>query len=205
MPPRRSAPVNVVVFQWPWGTAARQRWPRWARPRRRVILVEAPVSSINTRRCGSRSGWASNQSRRCAATSGRSCSAAWAVFFEGKSVTVEKPPDRTGREAGIVPGAQQIRQLVQTDVLLGLDGGQDRFAQRLDMVRSCVTALWFGTDRTGGGVGVDPANGARHRHMKLRRRAAARQTTRDGCYHPGSKICRKRFAHKCRPPAQHVW
>jgi hypothetical protein len=32
MPARRSPAVKVVVFQWPCGTGARQRWPRIARP-----------------------------------------------------------------------------------------------------------------------------------------------------------------------------
>jgi hypothetical protein len=61
MPRRRSAPTKVVVFQWPWGTGARQRSPRRARPWRRAILVEAPVSSMKTSRSGSKSSWASNQ------------------------------------------------------------------------------------------------------------------------------------------------
>jgi hypothetical protein len=36
------APVEVVVFQWPWGTPARQRSPRNERPRNRAIFVESP-------------------------------------------------------------------------------------------------------------------------------------------------------------------
>ena len=55
--------------------------PAGARPRNRAILVEAPVSSMKTRCRGSRSGCASNQASRRAATSGRSCSLACAVFF----------------------------------------------------------------------------------------------------------------------------
>src|SRR6266542_3881264 len=39
-------PTKVTVFQCPWGMAAWQRWPRGAHPRRRVILVESPLSSI---------------------------------------------------------------------------------------------------------------------------------------------------------------
>jgi hypothetical protein len=37
--------VKVVVFQCPKGALARNRSPRRHRPRRRTILVEAPVSS----------------------------------------------------------------------------------------------------------------------------------------------------------------
>jgi len=32
MPLSLSAPTKVVVFQWPWGTGARQRSPFGARP-----------------------------------------------------------------------------------------------------------------------------------------------------------------------------
>ena len=40
MPVSLSAPVKVVVFQWPCGTPARQRSLQGARPRKRAILVE---------------------------------------------------------------------------------------------------------------------------------------------------------------------
>ncbi len=82
MPSNRRAPVKVVVCQWLCGTGARQRSPRFARPRRRAILVEAPVSSTNTRRSGSRSGCASNHASRRAATSDLLCSLACAVFWK---------------------------------------------------------------------------------------------------------------------------
>src|SRR5215217_4719100 len=45
------------------------------------MLVEAQVSSMNTSRSGSRSSWLSNQAARRLRISGRSCSAACAVFF----------------------------------------------------------------------------------------------------------------------------
>jgi len=51
------------------------------RPWVRAILVEAQVSSMKTRRSGSRSSWPSNQASRRFRMSGRSCSAACAVFF----------------------------------------------------------------------------------------------------------------------------
>ena len=54
IPVRRRAPTKVVVFQWPWGMLMRNLCPRGARPYRRAILVEAQVSSMKTRRSGSR-------------------------------------------------------------------------------------------------------------------------------------------------------
>jgi hypothetical protein len=109
MPDRRSAPVKVVVFQCPCGTGARQRCPRLARPRSRAILVEAPVSSMKTKLSGSRSGCAWNQACRRATTSGRSCSLACAVFFNGHAVPIEEAPDRAGCETGTVVAPNHVR------------------------------------------------------------------------------------------------
>ena len=46
IPSRRNPAVKVVVFQCPWGTAARQHSPRLARPRSRVILLDAPFGAV---------------------------------------------------------------------------------------------------------------------------------------------------------------
>src|SRR6195952_4717211 len=140
MPPSRSAPTKVVVFQCPCGTLARQRCPRGARPRSRAILVDAPVSSMKTRRSGSRSGCPSNQVWRRATTSGRSCSLACAVFFEGYVVTVEKTPDRAVSERRLMVAPQHVGQLGQGDVLLSLNRRQDHVPERLDMMRTHVAA-----------------------------------------------------------------
>ncbi len=59
MPDNRRPAVKVVVFQWPWGTAARHRSPHGARPRSRAIFVEAAVSSMKINLSGSRSSWPS--------------------------------------------------------------------------------------------------------------------------------------------------
>ena len=69
--------------------------PRGARPYRRAILVEAQVSSIKTRRSGSRSSCPSNQSSRRFTTSGRSCSLACAAFFARDLVTIKETPERS--------------------------------------------------------------------------------------------------------------
>src|SRR5690606_40302984 len=52
-PSHRSPAMKVWVFQCPNGAFERSRWPFGHRPRRRVILVVVPVSSMNTRRWGS--------------------------------------------------------------------------------------------------------------------------------------------------------
>ena len=47
---------EVVIFQCPRGTRPNRRVPRRERPRRRTMLVLVPVSSMNTKRAGSRPG-----------------------------------------------------------------------------------------------------------------------------------------------------
>ena len=54
------------------------------------MLVAVHVSSMKTRRSGSRSIWPSNHSRRCFRMSGRSCSIAWPVFFCASSLGAQR-------------------------------------------------------------------------------------------------------------------
>src|SRR6185503_12431731 len=141
MPPSLRPPTNVVVFQWPCGIAAMHRLPRSDRPRSLAIFVEAPVSSMKTRRRGSRSGCAARQACLRAATSGRSCSLACAVFFEGLRVAIEEAPDRTPRKPLIVLPLQVGGDLRQRDV----DGlgkqPEDLAGMSLDPVGALVAAL----------------------------------------------------------------
>jgi len=66
----------------------------------RSTLVAVHVSSMKTRRSGSRSSWPSNQARRRLRTSGQSCSIACPVpstslrraFFACDPATIEEPP-----------------------------------------------------------------------------------------------------------------
>jgi hypothetical protein len=58
------------------------------------MLVEAQLSSMKTKRSGSRSSWPSNQALRHFKMSERSCSDACAVFFARDGVTDEKAADR---------------------------------------------------------------------------------------------------------------
>ncbi len=105
---RRRAAVNVVVFQRPCGTGKPQRWPRFARPRRRAILVEAPVSSMETKRSGFSSGCAANQARRLAATSGRFSSLRRPVIFARLGVAVEETPDSAQGEVCAVVASEHF-------------------------------------------------------------------------------------------------
>ena len=98
MPVRRSPATKVVVFQWPCGTPARSRSPRGARPWRRAMLVEAQVSSMKTRRSGSRSSWLVEPRPRaasgCRAGPARSHAP---TFFARDPAPVEEAPQRADR------------------------------------------------------------------------------------------------------------
>lgn len=72
-PSRRSAPIIVVVCQWPCGAHACRRWPLGARPHRRVMLVLAPDSSRKIKRAGSNAVCCRIHRRRPCRMSGRFC------------------------------------------------------------------------------------------------------------------------------------
>ena len=87
---------------------------------RRVILVDVPVSSRKTSRCGScrMRGWRLvRQCSRAWRTSERSCSLARSVFFEAVAVADEPARDRGGRDLG-AQGRQFGRELRHGDVVL---------------------------------------------------------------------------------------
>ena len=200
MPPRRSAPTKVVVFQWPCGTLARRRWPRGARPCRRAILVLAPVSSMKTSLLGSRSNWPSNQAWRRVRISGRSCSAACAVFFERDLPTLEKAPDR-GHAGGDPAPSQFGLQFRQRDVGRLLIKLEDKRRIALDPTRPTVTPQRPGPDIAGLLHQGEPANCAGGAHPEPRRRLPARHPRLNGLDHPLTQVNRQRFAHACRPPS----
>ena len=81
---------------------------------------------------------------RRAATSGRSCSLACAVSFEGDAVAVEEPPHRARCERHTVLAMELLGQLDQRDVHLLLDRAEDDVAEGLDTMRALVTAPGFG-------------------------------------------------------------
>ena len=68
--------------------AMRYRTDRPLTPQRarvRAMLVLIHVSSTKTRRLAFRPGWSSRHAAGAAATSGRSCSAAWSVSFQAST------------------------------------------------------------------------------------------------------------------------
>lgn len=115
-PFRRRPAISVIVFQCPWGTGARQRSLRRDRPRRRAILVETPLSSMNTGRAGAISGRRSNHVSRRLKTSSRLCSLACAVFFIRQPALAQEAPQRAQLNAHAMVGVQTLHHLRQRDI-----------------------------------------------------------------------------------------
>src|ERR671932_1327020 len=115
---------------------------------------------MNTSPSGSRSSWPSNHASRASATSGLSCSAACAVFFEGDAARVEEAPDRggAGLQAALVLQAgsdlleREIRCLgdeFEQEVGLIVELGADRMA----LAAGCPLAAVAGAACPGDGRG----------------------------------------------------
>src|ERR1700722_1033695 len=131
--------TKVVVFQWPCGMPTRRRSPRRQRPWVRAMLVDAQVSSMNTRRSGSRSRWPSNHAWRRFKTSGRSCSLARAVFFARDRMTGEEAADRAVANNNALR-AERVAQLLDRELRLRLQDGEDRISVSLNPLGPAVAA-----------------------------------------------------------------
>jgi hypothetical protein len=137
---------------------------------------------------GSRSGCASNQASRRLATSGRSCSLACAVFFDGHGVAIKETPDRAGREAGAMITAQHLGQLNEGDVHLRVNRAQDDIPICLDPMRSLITALRLRARGTRRVPFVHPADRTRHPNAKSLRGSPPGQATRHSRDHTRTKV-----------------
>src|SRR5262252_1062348 len=89
---QRNAARKVNVRQRPWGSLAIKRVPRGERPWRRVRLVLAQVSSMNTRRLGSSRPWYFFHWARRRAMSARCCSLAYRLFFKTDPFVLKEAP-----------------------------------------------------------------------------------------------------------------
>src|SRR6188474_3354108 len=82
------------------------------------MLVVAEVSSRNIRRSGLRAGWRRMKAWPASATSGRCCSAACRLFFEGDGVSLEKARDGAPANSDGVLFDQRAADLLQRQVRL---------------------------------------------------------------------------------------
>jgi hypothetical protein len=130
---------------------------------------------MKTSLSGSRRGTSSRQASRAAATSGLSCSAACAVFFEGDGVAVQETPNRTRRKRRSQLGFEHVSNLDKGHIRLRFDRAQDHLAMRLNAVRALIAALRLGTRRSPLTPLLYKAHHTRRRNPEpLRRRRPAR-------------------------------
>src|SRR6187455_1587902 len=179
MPVRHKPATSVEVFQWPWGTGSSRRWPRRQRPWVRVIFVVADVSSRKIRCLGSRAGCRTMNLRRAATTSGRPCSVACRLFFDGDPVAFEEPPDRRLADANAMPGRQFRTDLGQRQVRLMSDKRQYRLAMPTQ-ARAMVTTHGPGARLTLGTPPLRPADRGALAHPEPLGRRAGRTAGGDG-------------------------
>jgi hypothetical protein len=195
-----SAPTKVVVFQWPCGTPTLGLSPRGRRPWRRAMLVEAQVSSMNIRRSGSRSSWPSNHSSRRFRMSGRSCSAARAVFFARDLVALEEAANRAIAEDQ-TPIGQTTARFFQRHVGRLVQEPEDRRTMSLDPAGATVPAQRLRLRIALLAFELAPTVDARGADTEPLARLAMRQTVGDGGKDANPKIDGKSSRHACRPPS----
>jgi len=154
---------------------------------------------MNTNRRGSRSGCRTNQAWRRAATSGRSCSAACAVFFKADPSALEEPPQGADahRYAAL---AQQGLQLGQRHIRPLFHLAQKIASLRLDPARTAVPALRPGADLALIPPPANPTDRAGNTHPKTRRRLSSGCPRLNRLDNTNPKIVRKALPHACWPP-----
>lgn len=82
-----------MLFHIDSGALASSFLPFWPQPRVLTMLVVVPVSSTNTSDWKFSAAWLAAHNWRSKATSGRSCSLAYIVFFEAQAEPVNRAPD----------------------------------------------------------------------------------------------------------------
>src|SRR5579859_5540491 len=155
---------------------------------------------MNTSLSGLSCGAASRQAWRAAATSGLSCSAACALFFEGHAVTVEKTPNRARRKRRPSLCFEHLGDLNQGHVRLGLDRPHDRIMMLFDVPGTLVAADPLGLGRSAFAPLLDKAHRARGRDPEPLRCRTARHPTLNRSDDPDPQILRQRLGHACWPP-----
>src|SRR4051812_30628554 len=164
------------------------------------MLVEAQVSSTNTRRSGSRSSWPSNQASRRLTMSGRSCSEACAVFFARDVMAAAETPERGHADLSPLSG-EPCLQLGRGDVGPRVERRVDQARMRLRLVREPVAAQRLGPRVAVGAAQRRPADRARGAHPEALRRLAARQARINGSQDARAKVKGQRLRHAGRPPS----
>src|SRR5437660_10782756 len=122
MPVWRRPAINVS--QWPIGASLTKRSPHGFQPLSLIMLVVTAVSSINTRRAGSRNPCSRIQKRRRCPCSAPFRSAARRLFFNGDAMASKKSGKRAAA-AWDTPLVKRRNDLIQREVRFLADKGED--------------------------------------------------------------------------------
>jgi hypothetical protein len=163
------------------------------------MLVEAHVSSTNTSRAGSRSSWPSNQSSRRFRTSGRSCSAACADFFDRQAAAVEEGPDRAHARSHAALG-KALLDLDDREVRGGFDQTEQEVAMRIKL-RAPRLSLSARGALAAVDSPADPYDCRRDANPEPHRRLPGWQSRQGRVDHPVSQILAVGPCH-ARPPSE---
>src|SRR5262245_20668075 len=134
-------------------------------------------------------------SARAAATSGRSCSAARRVFFEGNVVTIVECPDRAYCGLHLLLGPQPRTDLVERQIRLLGDECEQPLLMLLER-RAGVAGARLCRDATGLGPALDPADRRRGADIEQSCRLPCALAILDDRNHAFPKIIRVSPCHR---------
>src|ERR1700724_1593062 len=201
---QRRPAMKVWVFQCPNGALARSLRRLGQRPRKRVILVVAPLASRKRSRCGSRRlrGWRTSvHSSRACLMSGRSCSLARRVFFEPIAGANEPTRQRSRVSLLAARRGERARQFRHGDVGLLGHLRQKKGPMRLKLGGASPAAR-LGRKAPPRANRLHQVHHEGHRHPKARRSGASRLAVLDKADNPLTQIQRIRLEHRESPPAE---
>jgi hypothetical protein len=187
MPSNRRPAVKVVVFQWPWGTAARHRSPHRLRPRNRAIFVDAAVSSTKISLSGLRSSWPSNQALRRREHRGAAVRRRAPSFFERDAAPVEEQPDRRWRRPHTAIDGKALTDLGKRDVRHVLDEAENEGLMRVEL-RTRRLALFARLHLAGLTIAAIPGSGRRNPDPEAPRCLPRRNPIFNRGNHPPAKV-----------------
>src|SRR5262245_5151634 len=151
-------------------------------------------------RLGARSlGCSAFSAARSAATSGRSCSAACSVFFEGDGVPVEEAPDRADARLLLALRAQTLADLLQRQVRLRGDQLDQPLLVLLQR-RAAVTGAGLGLDASGLPPAIHPPDRRRNAEIENARRFARALAGLDKLDRAYPEVLGVPLRHRMPPP-----
>src|ERR1700678_2170835 len=150
---------------------------------------------MNTRRRALSDGCSAFNSARAAATSGRFCSAACRVFFEGDIVTLIESPDRAPPGLELLFADKPRADLVERQVGLRSDEVEQPPLMRLER-RAAMAGARLRRDASRVRPAFEPADRSRNANIEQTCRFSPALACLDHTDHPSPKIVRVSLRHR---------